>query len=432
MNKAGVNLKPKRKSYFFEDAVLFLSLFTSSITFFTNPFEGYFHYLIFLFFIPIFVFRYGIPSILIKILAIPAFVGVFHLNAGNLETFDFLKIFVGFVLTISFYYYFLIHTSFDVKRLFELYIKFSYAILLIGVIQFASIQVGFKPGYDFGWILNKWGVHIGGGILGVRVNSILAEPSALAIVTSPAVLISINNLVFGEKYILKKKYQCIIVILGSILTASSTGYLGFMVSFALIAVKRNMAGLAIGLAASTIAFMIAYNTVDEFRGRVDAAVGIMESDDIDATTANTSSFVIYNNFVIASENFKRYPIFGTGLGSHRIAFSRYSLTKELGFQDFDFNATDANSLFIRMMSETGLVGLVWFGLILFRGGVSPKRGNRFLIFAGLLVLIVVTLLRQGNYFLNGLPFIVMLYYFNGIQAKGEDQIEEPVTKEIEA
>ena len=37
----------------------------------------------------------------------------------------------------------------------------------------------------------------------------------------------------------------------------------------------------------------------------------------------------------------------------------------------------------------------------------------------LFVLLVLVLIRQGNYMLNGLPLLFMLYYFNGAQFKND-------------
>ena len=55
--------------------------------------------------------------------------------------------------------------------------------MLIGIISY----------YDYSWFLNKWG-FVEGGIIGFRVNSILSEPTYLATSLSPAVYVSINNL----------------------------------------------------------------------------------------------------------------------------------------------------------------------------------------------------------------------------------------------
>ena len=57
-----------------------------------------------------------------------------------------------------------------------------------------------------------------------------------------------------------------------------------------------------------------------------------------------------------------------GLGSHETAFKKFQLlTKTLLPHDFEFNIKDGNSLFIRLCTETGLLGLGFVLLVIARG-----------------------------------------------------------------
>ena len=48
----------------------------------------------------------------------------------------------------------------------------------------------------------------------------------------------------------------------------------------------------------------------------------------------------------------------------------------------------------------------------------PDAPDTFWIISGaILTMIVVNLLRQGHYFLNGFPFFIWLYYFNYVNAQ---------------
>ena len=51
------------------------------------------------------------------------------------------------------------------------------------------IFIGFEFGYNYSWFLNKWG-FVEGGLVGFRVNSILSEPTYLAIALAPAIYVS--------------------------------------------------------------------------------------------------------------------------------------------------------------------------------------------------------------------------------------------------
>ena len=207
------------------------------------------------------------------------------------------------------------------------------------------------------------------------------------------------------------------------LTTSSIGYLGILISILLCTQTIRIRYIIFGIILSIFTFNLAYNNVQDFRSRVDAAIGLWIDNDYGIENTNNSSFVLYNNLHVAKENLKRYPIFGTGLGSHETAFKRHSLTKILLPYDFEFNIKDGNSLLIRLCTETGLLGLGFVLLVIARGfiyKVDNKKEHMIkhkIISQSLFVLLVLVLIRQGNYMLNGLPLLFLLYYYNGIHFK---------------
>jgi hypothetical protein len=107
-----------------------------------------------------------------------------------------------------------------------------------------------------------------------------------------------------------------------------------------------------------------------------------------------------------------------------LAYKNYSLTKAEDFlikKGFEFNSQDANSLFLRVLAELGLVGALFLIIIVFRCFVIRDDIGRdhvsWLISGAVLVLILLYYLRQGNYFLNGFPFFMWLYYYNYINRR---------------
>jgi len=395
------------------EVLIYVTLFSSSIIFFKNPFEGYFHYIIFIALLPFFILKYRLPKLVVQVMAVPLIVGVLSIFSGNVEQFAFIKVFGGILVSLMFYQYVLLYYDFDVKRLFEIYIKWCYWIALLGLIQFISFQIGFTWGYDYSWLFNKWGV-IAGGFTGIRINSIIAEPSGLAIVLSPAVYVSIYNFFRKENFILNK-WQGVIIILVLILTSSSTGIIGLVLAFLLASDSLNVRYIAVGAAVAIAGGFLAYNNIDEFRSRFDTSRGLWIDQDFKIENTNTSSFVLYNNMHIATENLKSHPIFGTGLGSHETAYYKYSLTNTVVLYDFSFNTKDANSMFIRLLSETGLLGAGFILLVLFRSFVHKNRNKELneyrIISQAFFVLIFISMLRQGNYMLNGFPLIMLVYYY---------------------
>ena len=71
-----------------------------------------------------------------------------------------------------------------------------------------------------------------GGLVGFRVNSILSEPTYLATALAPATYVSINNFISKQNYIFSR-YQSVIIVIINLLTTSSIGYLGILISILL-------------------------------------------------------------------------------------------------------------------------------------------------------------------------------------------------------
>jgi O-antigen ligase len=202
-----------------------------------------------------------------------------------------------------------------------------------------------------------------------------------------------------------------------VLTTSSTGFIGFFISGILI--MLNHAKISNILGASVLFFALGsllYNNSPEFRKRVDSGLGLWLDEDFSVENVNSSSFVLYNNYHIALENFKSNPIAGSGLGSHAVAFEKYSLTKQAGVLNIQFNKSDANSMFLRLMSETGIIGVIFILIFIFKFHVTRNKklddSQHWIISSALLVIIILYLFRQGNYFINGFPLFMWMYYYN--------------------
>jgi hypothetical protein len=387
--------------------------------FFKQPFEFYFHYIIYLTLLPLFLLRFGLQKFVAQILLITLIVGVYNVLIGNCDSFQFIKTWGGLFLSILFYSYVLQYFKFDLQYMYKRYLQWSFWMAVLCMFQLVSFYVSFEQGYKFFGILNKWGFNQG-GILGVRLNGIFSEPSTLAVVMAPAAYVSVYNLIHKQGYVLSKWKSALIlfVYLGS---ASSTAFIGLLIILLLVTDSLRIRYVAVGAVLVFGAFTILYNNVKEFQLRVDTSVALWVYQDYRIENTNTSSFVLYNNANVMAGSFMEHPLFGTGLGSYGNAYEKHTLTQTVIEYDFEFNKTDANSMFLRMMVETGLLGTGFFIILLFRAfigrsAVGEERPYR-LISQGILIMILLYLLRQGNYFLNALPMFVMMYYFNWKQYK---------------
>ncbi len=397
----------------FSIIAIFVSLYSFSYVFTKQPFEFYLSYAIFMLYFPLFFAKFGIPKRPVFIFLPLLVAGLIYVEMGLNTTQQLMKIFVGFFASVLFYHFVLQAYNFDLKRLFGYYMKSAVIIAAIGLVQLISYTVGFGPGYDYTWFFNKWGVVPGG--LGLRINSVFSEPAYYAAAMAPAFFVAIYNFTNRDTLWISRKQSGLVVVV-YLLTYSSLGILGVMLT--LVFLLLNMGFVRYGLAiipALIFGTQWAYENVPEFRDRIDGTNELVESQNIYSYEVHGSSFVLYNNSHVAWENFIRNPIFGTGLGSHATAFEKYTLTNIEGAVQIDFNSQDANSLFLRLMSETGIYGLSLMLFLLFRCWVfSPRAFERenWVMSNGLVIIIVIYLVRQGHYFYNGFPFFLWMYYYN--------------------
>jgi hypothetical protein len=429
----------------FKNILIYIAIFVSSITLFKEPFEGYIHYFIFILLLPGFISRFGLARPITMILLVMFIVGFLQIMIGNNTWALFMKIFLGMFLSISFFYGVVQYFKLDMDRLFRFYLKGAVWVSWIGLIQYISYRVGFGPGFNYNWLLNKW-AYIASESGSLRVNSIFSEASQCAIVLGPAAFVSLLNLLPGTQRYGLTRIQSILILLITVLTTSSTGYIGLFFSIFLIMLNYGriiyfVAGLAVLIPGS----ILLYNYVPDFRTRIDTSVGLWIDGEFTTENVNSSSFVLYNNFHIASENFKSNFITGTGLGSHPIAFEKYTLTHNEDILDITFNNADGNSLLIRIISEGGLIGIIFIFYFLFRfktrRSINDEDEPGWIISNAVLVLILLYLVRQGNYFLNALPLFFWMYYYthkneeyrrlNPEEEEGETEEEEEETEETD-
>ncbi|HEY8403363.1 MAG TPA: hypothetical protein VIK71_02005 [Flavobacteriales bacterium] len=402
-----------------KNVLLIGSIFAYSALLLKEPFEVYWAYVIYLIFTPFYLMRFGIPRLPVFLFLPLLLIGLVYVTLEFNTYMLFFKIFIGYLACMVFYYWVLQDYQFDVTQIYRLYMKAAVIVAIIGFVQFVSFQVGFVRGYNYGWLFNKWGVVTGG--FGMRLNSVFSEPAYYGATMAPAFFTSLYNWI-SRKPIYISKLMSALIIITYILTSSGVAYIGVMLSIVFLMINYGVIRYSLFFIPIIIlSANWAYENVPDFRIRWDSTIDIYTSENIYSYDVHGSSFVLYNNNHVAWENFKRNPLFGTGLGSHSIAFDKYSLTNVEGAVQLEFNRADANSMFLRLMSETGLYGLTIMIVFLFRHWLSKKRSAQpefWVISNSCLMVIVLYLLRQGHYFINGLPFFIWLYYFTSLRNRG--------------
>jgi len=222
----------------------------------------------------------------------------------------------------------------------------------------------------------------------------------------------------------------LLIIFVYIFSQSTTAYIGIIITMVILMINyakpKSIIASGIGL---FLVFNLMYTLSESFSIRMDSLSRVFVSWDLNASIENSdgitrdhgidgSTFVLFNNLFVAVNNVKNHPIIGTGLGSHEIAYEKYSITRHFdAFEMFpDLNAKDANSLGIRMLSEHGLLGMLFSGVLLFGCFVKRNKYNSNQIYwqtsGALLTFLTVMYARNGHYFHFGLTFYMMYYYFN--------------------
>lgn len=397
---------------------IYVSIFINSYVFTREPVEIYFGYLVFFILLPVFAFKHRIPGYFVSIFFILFLAGILNIFLGHNTFPQFLKIFLGVFFSYLFYYYVLVQYEYNVEKLFQFYLKGCYIVAIIGVIQFVSFLIQFTPGYDFRWIFNKWGVPTGGNF-GIRINSVFGEPTYFGSCVSAGAFVSLYNLIAKQPYYLSR-FQSAIILLTYMFTFSGLAYIGIFSAIIILLINFGFVRYVLFFVPLLFSvFFYLYHNVSEFRERYDSTIAIFQTGEFTIGKTHGSSIILYNNYKVAMENFSTNFLLGTGLGSHPTAFDKYSITKDISVYGFNLNNQDANSMLLRLISETGLFGTLLIIGIALKNFV--RRNSEYgvpeyfwLVSGGILTMIIANLWRQGHYFLNGFPFFIWLYYFNKV------------------
>jgi hypothetical protein len=411
-----------------KDYAILVTLFVNSITIISSPVEVYIGYLAIFTLLPGYFKKYTFPRSMGAIYLILILSGLFGILIGNNTFGQFIKILLGTFVSYLFYYYVILDYKKDIKYLFELYLKGAWIVTILGIVQFVSYQIGFIPGYSWSWILNKWGL-IPGGAFGVRVSSIFGEPTYYAVFMSGAAFVGMYCLMFKKNYY--SRTRSVLVVVFYFLTYSGNATAGIAISFFLLIFNYGFLRYGIFLIPiGLFGFKYNYDNNFEFRQRYDSVIEIFSTGKFVIGKTHGSSIVLYNNYNVAIESFLHNPFFGGGLGSHLTSFEKYSLTQDVPVYGFNLNSQDANSMGLRIISETGIFGVLLFLFILSKYYVFRRKEDElnWVVSNAILVIVALNILRQGHYFLNGFPFYIWLYYFNWKSAN-EITKENPIVNE---
>lgn len=310
------------------------------------------------------------------------------------------------------YSYFKLY-DYDFMKIFPHYITIALIISYLGLIQQLCFLMKFTPGYNLSWFFIGYSGEIATVGPFMRITSAFTEPAYFAVALTPAMFLGVNCLLTKGNTFLTNK-QSIIVILAYLLSFSTLGYFGF-----LLAIIFNLKNIRT-IIYSVPLFILLINIMSKSKAIYSRINGILHFFAGNVTGEENFSFlVIYNNLNITLNNFINNPLIGSGLDSHQYvsqkSFPDIFMVKNIKkflihAKPEDLNYRDASTMYLRIISELGVFGLVSIFLFLYFNRVKNKFDNGWLLQKMCIVFFLTYSLRTGQYVRFELWYFIGLYY----------------------
>ncbi len=305
--------------------------------------------------------------------------------------------------------------NYDWKEIFRKYITVAKVVVIIGFVQVGLVLAGQGKVFQMLFPMDT--------NLTFRFQSLTLEPSFIAYTFAPIVFISLHNLFFPKKYFLGRIWSFLFVF-SYVLTFSLIGYVGLIIALLLLYFYK-ITITRILLSAAAIVFIAAlgylsYLLVSEIRVRVDDTIYALNQDFMDRDVyenVNLSTYTFLSNYYVTVNAVEERPLLGGGLGTNEAIFEK---TLPEPMQNYSsLNKKDANSMALRLLSETGLSGLLIFVLFLYvyklsyrQCALSDEAKMLWLINNGILLMLILCLMRNGHYTIHGRFLFVFIFYYS--------------------
>jgi hypothetical protein len=333
------------------------------------------------------------------------------------------KHFIGFVLfSISIFSFISVYWN-KIDDILVSYYKFVFYVILLSILQlilFLVAGISFIPQNLFSGHLITFSNELIPEIFGILPRSIglSTEPAHFAMLTLPGVYIALFTF-FNQKdnpFFLKNKSKAFIIIVGYILSFSLVAFLGLSLCLVSLFTTRHKISHFKKIVA--IVFITSLSIVISFTPIGSKAMNFVKlNNDISGhqyTSEDFSAFALLSNIMVAKEALKDSHYLGTGLNTHKENYDK-TIYKEFNVSQvlMELNKEDAGSLFIRVLSEFGIPGILGllFFLFHFKNKSFLEPSNLQLINSMSLIVLITYCARTGSYLsVNFLLFAALYYY----------------------
>ena len=319
-------------------------------------------------------------------------------------------------ISISFtYYYSVLDTKEKANSFFKYYIYLSLAVAFLCIIQQIAFKLSLPIIYDLRWLIKD---QLMPSIVHYRAAAIFREPSEVALILAPAAFSAMYYFVGKRNQFLKDNFSplvMIMIMIGYVCTLSTMAFISIIIGSLLIFFEfsRNIKSyLFFFVILAAIGLM--YSFIPDFKLRVNDSIRIMFSSD-SSGSVNLSNQTLKINEEIAFRSFKNTYGLGGGIGSHQVSYNKLiGLYKIRGIQMY-LNKEDANSQFLRLISELGVLGIL---IVLYFYKKYRKYINEdelmYLLHKMCIIYFILRLIRYGHYFNDGMFAFVVLYMLTSI------------------
>jgi len=336
---------------------------------------------------------------------------------------------IGISFTAFVFYNYLLFENFDIGEIIRKYVVFSKTVLVIGFIQvfLFAIAISCDAAGDVYLFVFQF---LKGSNISYRFQSVTQEPSYLAYAFAPVVFLSLHNLLEKSSYLISRRWS-VLFILGYLLTFSVVAFIGLLMMVFFIAIKNpSLNKLTLKYFGFVLVISLCYlfyTVIPIIRTKVDDTLTQISQDIFKENryrAMNYSTYAFLSNLRVTKDSFKEHPLTGTGLGTYELTYDKF-LPEELKNYS-QLNRRDANSMGLRLISETGLIGFSFFLFFLIRFRIKSKMINSsrqdfmWIVNTGILIMILLILVRNGDYIFLARVLFLLMYYFTYKEAKNAE------------
>jgi hypothetical protein len=322
----------------------------------------------------------------------------------SLTAFSFISIYKGKIINIIISYY-----------RFSLLIS---CLVLTQTLLFVFLNISFLPQNILSGHLVSGHSNLIPEILGFlpRAIGVFSEPAHYVSYMLPSAFIALNILTNEKNELPISKSSCYIIIFSYIISFSLVGYFGLGICLFLIFKKRIFTNFFKTISLLFLFLGLVYFILNSPLGdKVNSF--ITTSSDITGSqyaSGDQSSFALLSNLMVAFEGIKQSKGIGTGINTHIITYDK-TITDIFSLSQIpnQLNKDNAGAIFIRLISEFGLFGILGFVYFLYKFRVKNVGHDKLLLINDLsFVTLIMYSSRTGHYLNIVFMFFLATYFYS--------------------